>query len=87
VLKLKEVESAEGTASIYSVVNPGGNVTSLFSSIMLKNATRVYQYRIEDKTVPVEQAVSLLIKCRVEDHGITSMLMERLTATFLVVAQ
>ncbi|MCK2157114.1 polymorphic toxin type 44 domain-containing protein [Exiguobacterium sp. 17-1] len=52
-VKAAEIESAEETVGTYGVVNPGGNVTSSFSSIMLKNAARVYQYRIEDKTVPV----------------------------------
>ncbi|WP_214859078.1 hypothetical protein [Exiguobacterium sp. s191] len=52
-VKAEEVESAEGTVSAYGVVNPGGNVTSSFSSIMLKNAARAYQYKIADITFPV----------------------------------
>jgi len=52
-VKAEEAESAEGTVSAYGVVNPGGNVTSSFSSIMLKNAARAYQYKIADITFPV----------------------------------
>lgn len=48
-----ESETAEGTVGAYGTVNPGGNVTSSFSSIMLDNAARVYQYKITDKTYPI----------------------------------